>query len=259
MYQGIFDTDFYKYTEDAVMLFTSLGINTVFENLEGFPEDWKTNSAAFIQFVRDHQTPSFLEYGEYPFVSSDEIKKALRLKQSSSVCSTRCSNAPRRRVRFRLETLQPSTWRSSAMIELDEIQHIPLTGPGAHRTLRVLIHRHAYVRASMVEARDSHRRLSGVGRCVGGGEIGGIGGVHLERTASAGSGEARLGAFRNSARAWLLALVPGDTGAATDSRTGGPPVPPPRRSLISLLDEPNTERRVLRQRARSPSWPRPRE
>ena len=84
MYQGIFDTDFDKYTEDAVMLFTSLGINTVFENLEGFPEDWKTNSAAFIQFVRDHQTPSFLEYGEYPFVSSDEIKKALRLKQSFS-------------------------------------------------------------------------------------------------------------------------------------------------------------------------------
>src|SRR5215831_12963031 len=42
MYQGIFDTDFDKYTEDAVALFTSLGVNTVFENLEGFPEDWKT-------------------------------------------------------------------------------------------------------------------------------------------------------------------------------------------------------------------------
>jgi hypothetical protein len=24
--------------------------------------------------------PSFLEYGEYPYVSTDEIKKALRLK-----------------------------------------------------------------------------------------------------------------------------------------------------------------------------------
>jgi hypothetical protein len=24
----------------------------VFENLEGFPEDWKTNTPAFIKFVR---------------------------------------------------------------------------------------------------------------------------------------------------------------------------------------------------------------
>jgi hypothetical protein len=84
MYQGIFDTDFDKYTEDAVMLFTTLGINTVFENLEGFPADWKTNSAAFIKFVRDHQHPSFLEYGEYPFVSAEEIKKALRMKAAFS-------------------------------------------------------------------------------------------------------------------------------------------------------------------------------
>ena len=84
MYQGIFDTDFDKYTEDAVMLFTKLGIRTVFENLEGFPTDWQTNSAAFIRFVREHQCPSFLEYGEYPFVSADEIKKALTLKASFS-------------------------------------------------------------------------------------------------------------------------------------------------------------------------------
>ena len=44
MYQGIFDTDFDKYTEDAVALFGASGINTVFENLEGFPADWKTNA-----------------------------------------------------------------------------------------------------------------------------------------------------------------------------------------------------------------------
>ncbi len=84
MYQGIFDTDFDKYTEDAVALFTNLGIRTVFENLEGFPTDWQTNAPAFIKFVRDHQCPSFLEYGEYPFVSADEIKKALRVKASLS-------------------------------------------------------------------------------------------------------------------------------------------------------------------------------
>jgi len=84
MYQGIFDTDFDKYTEDAIALFTKYGINTVFENLEGFPEDWKTNVPAFAKFMREHQRPSFLEYGEYPYVSADEIKKALNLKRTFS-------------------------------------------------------------------------------------------------------------------------------------------------------------------------------
>src|SRR5580765_1735494 len=82
MYQGIFDTDFDKYTDDAVALFSKSGISTTFENLEGFPEDWKTNVSAFIKFVRQHQCPSFLEYGEYPYATADEIKKALRLKKA---------------------------------------------------------------------------------------------------------------------------------------------------------------------------------
>jgi hypothetical protein len=84
MYQGIFDTDFDKYTDDAVALFTKAGLNTAFENLEGFPEDWKTNVSGFIKFVREHHHPSFMEYGEYPYVSADEIKKALRVKRSLS-------------------------------------------------------------------------------------------------------------------------------------------------------------------------------
>jgi len=84
MYQGIFDTAFDKYTEDAIVLFGQAGVNTVFENLEGFPTDWKTNPDAFIKFVRAHQCPSFIEYGEYPYVSADEIKKALRVKNAFS-------------------------------------------------------------------------------------------------------------------------------------------------------------------------------
>ena len=78
----IFDTEFDKYTEDAVELFKLSGVDTVFENLQDFPEDWKTNPAAFVRYAREHQVPSFLEYGEYPYVSADEIKKALRLKSS---------------------------------------------------------------------------------------------------------------------------------------------------------------------------------
>jgi len=84
MYQGIFDTDFDKYTEDAIALFNKTGLSTVFENLEGFPQDWRTNAPAFVKFVPEHQCNSFLEYGEYPYVTADEIKKALRLKQAFS-------------------------------------------------------------------------------------------------------------------------------------------------------------------------------
>jgi hypothetical protein len=84
MYQGIFDTDFDKYVEDAVALFVKTGITTVFVNLEGWPEDWKTNVPAVVKFFREHQCPSFLEYGEYPFVTADEVKKALKLKEAFS-------------------------------------------------------------------------------------------------------------------------------------------------------------------------------
>jgi hypothetical protein len=84
MYQGIFDTDFDKYLEDAVALFLKTGITTVFVNLEGWPEDWRTNLPAVIKFFRDHQRPSFLEYGEYPYVTADEVKKALKVKSALS-------------------------------------------------------------------------------------------------------------------------------------------------------------------------------
>ena len=84
MYQGIFDTDFDKYLEDAIAIFLKTGITTVFVNLEGFPEDWKTNTPAVIKFFHEHQCPSFLEYGEYPYVTADEVKKALRLKAAFS-------------------------------------------------------------------------------------------------------------------------------------------------------------------------------
>jgi hypothetical protein len=81
MYQGIFDTDFDKYLEDAVALFGSTGVLTVFTNLEGFPEEgWQGNVPLWQKYFRDHQCPSFMEYAEYPYVSADEVKKALRLK-----------------------------------------------------------------------------------------------------------------------------------------------------------------------------------
>src|SRR5438309_2057965 len=46
MEQGIFDTDFDKYLEDAIALFNSTCITTVFVNLEVWRDDWKTNGLA---------------------------------------------------------------------------------------------------------------------------------------------------------------------------------------------------------------------
>jgi hypothetical protein len=84
MYLGIFDTDFDKYTEDAVMLFNSLGRESIFVHLEGFPEDGMTNVDAFAKFVRAHHVDSFLEYARYPNVTAEEILKALKIKKSFS-------------------------------------------------------------------------------------------------------------------------------------------------------------------------------
>ena len=78
-YQGIFDTDFDKYTEDAVALFGRPGQHRL-RKPRRLSRGLEDESSAFVKFVRDHQCPSFLEYGEYPFVSADEIKKALELK-----------------------------------------------------------------------------------------------------------------------------------------------------------------------------------
>ncbi len=84
MYQGVFDTDFDKYTEDAVQIFAATGIDTVFENLVGFPSDWKSNPEAFVRFVREHHRPSFMEYSEYSYVSAKEVSSALAVKSGLS-------------------------------------------------------------------------------------------------------------------------------------------------------------------------------
>lgn len=82
IYMGIFDTDFDKYVEDAVMLFRQTGLDTIFENLEGFPADWREDPAAFAKFAREHQCPSFAEYAEYPGVAGVEVVKALKVKDA---------------------------------------------------------------------------------------------------------------------------------------------------------------------------------
>lgn len=81
-YIAWFDTDFDKYVEDAVMLFNKTGVTTLFENLDGFPEDWRTNPASFARYARDHQVESFMEYVEYPDITAVEVIKALAMKEA---------------------------------------------------------------------------------------------------------------------------------------------------------------------------------
>jgi hypothetical protein len=50
------------------------------EAIEGWPVDYATNPSSIVNFFREHQCPSFLEYSEHPYVSCEEIKKALKLK-----------------------------------------------------------------------------------------------------------------------------------------------------------------------------------
>ena len=75
------------------------GISTVFENLEDFPKDWKTNAPAFASsFVRRyHHCPELSGIWRVSFLTSaDEIKKALKLKAAfSEHARPDASNSPR--------------------------------------------------------------------------------------------------------------------------------------------------------------------
>ena len=46
--------------------------------------DWKTNATGVRQVRPRTPVPQLLEYGEYPYVTADEIKKALKLKKTFS-------------------------------------------------------------------------------------------------------------------------------------------------------------------------------
>ena len=59
MYQGIFDTDFDKYTEDAVALSGLMASIRSSKTLRAFLQTGKPNAPAFVKFVREHQCPSF--------------------------------------------------------------------------------------------------------------------------------------------------------------------------------------------------------
>ena len=84
MYQGIFDTDFDKYCEDAVALFGKTGIQSDFEALEGWPADWTTNSCVHSQVFPRTPMSELPRIQRASLCERDEIKKALKLKAAFS-------------------------------------------------------------------------------------------------------------------------------------------------------------------------------
>ena len=111
MYQGIFDTDFDKYTEDAVELFKATGVDTIFEKLEGFPADWKTNAAGLRQVRPRAPVP---ELPRIRRISVRQRRRRSRRRSRSSRHSRRCS-------------IRCSEHRWTAQLDLDDIQHFLLT------------------------------------------------------------------------------------------------------------------------------------
>ena len=69
MYQGIFDTDFDKYTEDAVVLFSKTGVDTVFENLEGFPRTGRRTPRRSSSSSASTSARASWSTAEYPYVT----------------------------------------------------------------------------------------------------------------------------------------------------------------------------------------------
>ena len=87
IYMAIFDTDFDKYVEDVLTLFKraeSAGVIPLFAYMEGSPQDWKENPAAFAKWAREVNVPSFVESAKYPDTTGVEVVKALMVKQAHS-------------------------------------------------------------------------------------------------------------------------------------------------------------------------------
>ena len=93
MYQG-FSTLTLTSTPKMPLRFSAAsGLNTVFENLEGFPMDWKTNVPAFVKFVRDHHVQAFWNTESIRMSRGRSEESAQSKRARYPPCLTRCSDA----------------------------------------------------------------------------------------------------------------------------------------------------------------------
>ncbi len=118
-------------TEDAVALFSQYGLNTVFENTEDFPEDWKTNAPAFVRFVVNINARAFWEYGEYPMSPQMRSKGIetqggfFRNARSDAVAVLRCLQSSG----SKLTNLEECYLRRHMRLEIEDIQHFLVSRP----------------------------------------------------------------------------------------------------------------------------------
>ena len=84
MYQGIFDTDSTNTLRTPWLSSVPPVLILSSKTLRAFLRTGNRMLPHSSSSFREHQCPSFLEYGEYPYVSADEIKKALKLKAAFS-------------------------------------------------------------------------------------------------------------------------------------------------------------------------------
>ncbi len=163
-YQGIFDTDFDKYTEDAVQLFSATGITTVFTN-------WRGSRGLEGEPPGIHRVRPGPPGPEFPGVRRVPVRDRRRDQESTAAQGRLLHHARPDAV--------------AAVLEFDEIQHILLTRTpaitgryefltfdtpeGGRAWLSELLDKVA----SATEAVSTHGRIRPLGHV----------GVHLDRTA----------------------------------------------------------------------------
>jgi hypothetical protein len=84
MYIGIFDTDFDKYVEDAVMLFKATRHHDDLRTVGRLSRRLARESGRVRGILPAHQAPSFMEYAQYPDISATEVVKAVTMKRALS-------------------------------------------------------------------------------------------------------------------------------------------------------------------------------
>jgi len=78
----IFDGDTVQYVKDFHDIFVRIEGTPAFSYCEGFPENWREDQQAFVDFYVGHLVPTIMEYSYYPFVTCREVRKALTARES---------------------------------------------------------------------------------------------------------------------------------------------------------------------------------
>jgi hypothetical protein len=77
----IFDGSTLQYVKDFYDLFVRTEATPAFSYCEDFPENWREDQQAFIDFYVAHLVPTIMEYSYYPFATCTEVRGALKAQE----------------------------------------------------------------------------------------------------------------------------------------------------------------------------------